>query len=296
MKLVRFGPAGAERPGLIDPDGRIRDLSQYLPDLAGDQLDPARLADLARLNLDALPAVAPEARLGPCVGHPGKIVCVGLNYRSLAELTQAPLPEEPVVFLKAPSALCGACDPMELPATSRQVDWEVELAVIIGRRGRNIRTADAMTHVAGFAVFNDISERIWQFGTAGYALRGISGSHNGGQWDKGKNHDGFAPLGPWLVTTDEVAEPGNLDLWLDVDGERMQASNTRDMLFSIPELVEDISRYMRLDPGDIIATGTPPGSGFLLRPEARYLCAGQQLRAGISGLGEQCREVVASRD
>lgn len=296
MKLVRFGPQGNERPGLVDTKGRIRDLSKYLPDLAGKELNPARLADLARLNPDDLPLVALDARLGPCVGSCGKIVCIGLNYRSLAEIAQVPLPKEPVVFLKAPSTLCGAYDPLELPSTARQVDWEVELAVIIGRRGRNIDVANAMSHIAGFAVFNDLSERGWQFGTGGFEPGRDSATHNGGQWDKGKNYDGFAPLGPWLVTVDEVADPRDLDLWLDVDGKRMQAANTSDMLFCIAELVQDISRYMSLDPGDIIATGTPPGSGFLQRPTAQYLVAGQQLRAGISCLGEQCRDVVASLD
>ncbi len=292
MKLVRFGPPGAERPGRIDAAGRLRDLSLYLPEISGEQLDPALLRAVAAIDCERLPPAPADARLGPCIARPGKIVCIGLNYRSLAVAAGMPLPSEPVIFLKATSALCGANDPLLLPAAARQVDWEVELALVIGRGGRNIAVAEALDHVAGYAVFNDLSERAWQFGAGG--LHG--GGHNGGQWDKGKNHDGFAPLGPWLVTADEIADPQQLDLWLEVDGRRMQAANTGDMLFSIPQLIAEISRYMRLEAGDIIATGTPPGSAFLHGPAARYLRPGQVLRAGIAGLGEQCRKVVADHE
>lgn len=293
MKLVRYGPPGRERPGLVDAAGALRDLAGCVDDIAGATLDPARLAELARLDPASLPRVAADARLGPCVGRVGKIVCVGLNYRSLAAQAGIALPAEPVLFLKAPSALCGAADPLELPADARCVDWEVELAVVIGRGGVRIPAAEAMAHVAGYAVFNDLSERAWQFGAAGMP----GGGHNGGQWDKGKNHDGFAPLGPWLVTPDAIADPGALDLWLDVDGRRLQAANTADMLFDIPCLIAEISRYMRLDPGDVIATGTPPGSAFLQGmqgAEAAYLRPGQSLVAGIAGLGAQRRQVVAA--
>ncbi|HEY6896438.1 MAG TPA: fumarylacetoacetate hydrolase family protein [Rhodocyclaceae bacterium] len=289
MRLVRFGQPGAERPGLIDAAGRVRDLSFYLPEISGAQLDPALLQAVAAIDSERLPLAPPDARLGPCVARPGKIVCVGLNYRSLAATAGMPLPREPVIFLKATSALCGPADALRLPAAAQQVDWEVELAVVIGRGGRNIAAAQALDHVAGYAVFNDLSERAWQFGASG----GPNGSHNGGQWDKGKHHDGFAPLGPWLVTADEIADPHQLDLWLDVDGQRMQAANTGDMLFTIPELIAEISRYMGLDAGDVIATGTPPGSAFLQGPLARYLRPGQTVRAGIAGLGAQCRAVLA---
>lgn len=290
MKLVRHGPPGGERPGLIDAAGQLRDLGGHLADLAGAALDPARLAALGRLDPSALPRLAPDTRLGPCVGGVGKIVCAGLNYRSLAATAGVALPAEPVLFLKAASALCGAADPLVLPPGALCVDWEVELAVVIGRGGREIAAAQAMAHVAGFAVFNDISERRWQFG-AGAAP---GSAHNGGQWDKGKNADGFAPLGPWLVTPDEIADPGALALWAAVDGVPMQAASTADMLFGVPQLIAEASRYLRLEPGDVIATGTPPGSAFLRPAPAPYLRPGQCLEVGIGGLGSQCRRVVAA--
>jgi 2-keto-4-pentenoate hydratase/2-oxohepta-3-ene-1,7-dioic acid hydratase in catechol pathway len=285
MKLLRYGPPGAERPGLVDADGALRDLSALIPDLAGEVLDPLRLAKLGEVDPRSLPRVDAAVRLGPCVGGVDKIVCVGLNYRSLAAAGFA-LPREPVIFLKAPSALCGADDPLPLPEGAECVDWEVELAVVIGRSGRNIPAPAAFEHIAGYCVFNDLSERRWQFGDGNAAV-------NGGQWDKGKNHDGFAPLGPWLVTGDEVVEPHRLDLWLAVDDERMQSANTADLCFGIPELIAEISRYMSLHPGDVIATGTPPGCGFLRQPP-RFLRPGQTLRSGIAGLGEQCRRITTA--
>ena len=293
MKLLRYGPPGGERPALLDAEGRLRDLGQLLPDLAGAALAPDNLARLAECDPTTLPLVSDPVRLGPCVGGIGKIVAVGLNYRSLATATGLPLPTEPVIFLKAASAICGPADPLEIPAGATAVDWEVELAVVIGRRACRVTAADAPAHVAGYCIINDLSERHWQFGSS--ALPGpLAGPlHNGGQWDKGKNHDGFAPLGPWLVTADEIADPQTLDLWLAVDGERMQAGTTADLHFGIATLIADISRYLTLLPGDIIATGTPPGSGFLRQPP-RFLRPGQTLRAGISGLGEQCQTVVAA--
>lgn len=294
MKLLRHGPPGHERPGLLAADGTLRDLSHLLADIAPPHLDPEALARLAASDPATLPVVEQPVRLGPCVGGVGKIVAVGLNYRSLATVTALPLPDAPVIFLKAASALCGAADPLEIPPGATAIDWEVELAVVIGRRARRIAPADALAHVAGYCIINDLSERSWQFGsTAG--LSGHRGTHNGGQWDKGKNHDGFAPLGPWLVTADEVADPHALDLWLDIDGQRMQAANTADLLFAIPRLIADISRYLTLQPGDVIATGTPPGSGFLRQPP-QYLRPGQTMRAGITGLGEQCQQVLAAAE
>lgn len=286
MKLVRHGLPGAERPGLLDRNGCLRDLSGHLDDFARASLDPGRLTEIARLDPDALPLLDSSVRLGPCVGGVGKIVCAGLNYRSLALAADIELPREPVLFLKAASALSGPRDPLVLPPGAAEVDWEVELAVVMGRRAQRVAPEEAMDHVAGFCIMNDISERTWQFGEgAGF---------NGGQWDKGKNHDGFAPLGPWLVTRDEIPDPHGLDLWLSVDGRTMQAENTSDMLFPIPALIAWISRYMTLQPGDLIATGTPPGSAFLHRSRSDFLRPGQILRAGIAGLGEQCQAVLAA--
>ena len=287
MKLLRYGPPGQERPGLLDAAGRIRDLGGC-GDLAGAALAPERLAALARLDPGTLPEVSGPVRLGPCVAGVGKIVCVGLNYRSLAAAAGLALPAQPVIFLKAPSAICGPDDELALPPGTGMVDWEVELAAVIGRRAQRVSRAEAMEHVAGYCVINDLSARDWQFGPEGLP----GGTYNGGQWDLGKNHDGFAPLGPWLVTRDEVPDPGRLGLWLEVDGETMQRADTADWLFDLPTLIAFISRHLTLNPGDIIATGTPPGSGFLRQPP-RFLTAGQTLRAGIAGLGTQTRRVIA---
>ena len=286
MKLVRYGQPGAERPGLIDGDGQLRDLSAHVPDIAGAELDPARLASLAARDLKQLPHVAAPYRLGPCVGNVGKIVCVGINYRALAQHPGVVLPDAPMIFLKAASALCGPDDPLVLPDDDAEVDWEVELGVVIGRTIRQGSPHPAMSHVAGYCIINDMSARRWQFGDAARTP-----GHNGGQWDKGKNGDGFAPLGPWLVTADEVGDPHALDLWLTVDDTIMQSATTADLHFPVPALIAEISRYMRLDPGDVIATGTPPGSAFLRPAPQPYLRPGQRLRAGISGLGVQSRSV-----
>lgn len=293
MKLLRYGPPGFERPGLLDAGGRIRDLTQYLhgSDIAGATLDPERLKKLAALDPAELPSVSGPVRLGPCVAGVGKIVCVGLNYRSLATQTGLALPSAPVIFLKAASAICGPNDDLKLPPGSQAVDWEVELAVVIGRTTRRVSRDQAMENVAGYCIINDVSARDWQFGPGGFQPP-AGNAFNGGQWDLGKNHDGFAPLGPWLVTPDEIGDPNALALWLDRDDARMQQANTSDWLFDLPTLIAFISQHLTLLPGDVIATGTPPGCGFLAKPPT-YLAAGQTLRAGIDRLGTQTRRVVA---
>lgn len=280
MRLVRYGPRGRERPGLVDRDGVLRDLSAHVADLDAATLAPARLAALRRLDPRALPAVPRRPRLGVPVAGVGKIVAAGLNYRAHAAAGHT-LPAEPILFLKAPSSLCGARDAVRLPRGATRVDWEVELALVIGRRASHVAPERALEYVAGYCVANDVSERAFQF-------------ERGPTWDKGKSCDSFCPLGPWLVTRDEVPDPQALELWLAVDGEPMQAANTADMLFCCAELVACASRYMTLHPGDVLLTGTPPGSGFLQSPP-RYLRAGETLRLGIAGLGEQRSRVRVSR-
>jgi 2,4-diketo-3-deoxy-L-fuconate hydrolase len=279
MKLLRYGPRGAEKPGLLDAEGRIRDLSAVVDDIAGDALTPEGLQRLRALDIAALPRVEGDPRLGACVGRVGKFVCIGLNYSDHAAETGAQVPAEPVVFNKWTSAICGPDDDVEIPRGSRKTDWEVELGVVIGRGGRYIDEADAMAHVAGYCVINDVSERAYQ-------LEGT------GTWDKGKGCDTFGPLGPWLVTADEVPDPHALRLWLEVDGHRYQDGNTRTMVFRVPYLVSYLSRHMSLQPGDVISTGTPPGVGLGQKPEPVYLRAGQVMRLGIDGLGEQRQKLV----
>ncbi len=281
MKLLRYGPRGHEKPGLLDADGRIRDLSGVVDDIAGDALAPAALARLRALRHDDLPRVPGTPRIGACVGRVGKFVCIGLNYADHAAETGAAPPAEPVVFGKWTSAICGPDDDIEIPRGSRKTDWEVELGVVVGRGGRYIDEADAMDHVAGYCVVNDVSERAFQ-------LEGT------GTWDKGKGCDSFGPIGPWLVTADEVADPHALRLWLEVDGHRYQDGNTRTMIFRVPFLVSYLSRFMRLEPGDVISTGTPPGVGLGQKPEPVYLRPGQAIRLGIDGLGEQHQRTVAA--
>lgn len=286
MKLLRYGTAGSERPGLLDRQGKVRDLSATIDDITPETLAPKTLTALRAIDPETLHRVDHPGRIGCPIAGIGKIVGVGLNYRSLAQAAGLALPETPVIFLKAASALCGPDDPLRLPADADCVDWEVELAVVVGRRACRIDAADAAGYVAGYCVCNDLSERAWQFGRGGAPGSPV----NAGQWDRGKNLDGFAPLGPWLVTPDEFATPATL--WSEVDGRRVQAARTDDMLFTVPELLATISRYMTLEPGDVIVTGTPPGSAFL-DPEPRYLRSGQTLRCGIDGLGVQTRRVVA---
>ncbi|HEJ7916281.1 fumarylacetoacetate hydrolase family protein [Serratia marcescens] len=279
MKLLRYGQPGQERPGMLDAQGRLRDLSQHIADVGGAALLPASLAKLRALDSAALPLVEGQPRLGACVGGIGKFICIGLNYADHAAETGAAIPEEPVVFNKWTSAVVGPYDQVEIPRGSQKTDWEVELGVVIGQGGRYISEADAMRHVAGYCVINDISEREYQI-------------ERGGTWDKGKGCDTFGPIGPWLVTADEIADPHSLNLWLEVDGKRYQDGNTSTMIFRIPQIVSYLSRFMSLQPGDVISTGTPPGVGMGQKPQPIYLRAGQTMRLGIEGLGEQRQQTV----
>ncbi|WP_439213288.1 fumarylacetoacetate hydrolase family protein [Duffyella gerundensis] len=278
MKLLRYGSAGAERPGLLDSQGNIRDLSDHITDVAGDALQPAALDALRKLDPESLPLVGDASRLGACVGNVGKFICIGLNYADHAEETGAEIPKEPIIFSKWTSAIVGPNDDVEIPRDSVKTDWEVELGVVIGTGGRYISEADAMSHVAGYCVINDVSEREFQI-------------ERGGTWDKGKGCDTFGPTGPWLVTADEIPDPHQLDLWLEVDGKRYQNGNTRTMIFRVPEIISYLSRFMSLQPGDIISTGTPPGVGLGQKPPV-YLKAGQVMHLGIEGLGEQRQQTV----
>ena len=280
MKLVRFGQPGREKPALVDRQGRLRDLSQHVPDIAGAALLPETLDRLRRLDPATLPEVPGNPRVGACVGAVGKIVCVGLNYSDHAAESGMAVPTEPVLFLKPSSSICGPFDDVEIPRGSEKTDWEVELGVVIGRTAKYVSEDRALEHVAGYCVVNDVSERAFQL-------------ERGGQWDKGKAHDTFAPIGPWLVTADEVEDPQQLDLWLEVDGRRFQDGNTRTMVFGVTHLVSYISRFMTLQPGDVISTGTPPGVGLGQKPPL-YLHAGQTMRLGIAGLGEQRQRTVAA--
>lgn len=279
MKLVRYGSKGREKPGLLDAEGRLRDLSEVVPDLNGLVLSKY-LPRLARLNPVKLPLVRGRPRLGPCVAGVGKFICIGLNYKDHADETGAAYPQEPVVFLKATSALSGPFDPIVIPRGSSKTDWEVELGVVIGRTAKYVSETEALRYVAGYCVVNDLSERSFQL-------------ERGGQWDKGKGCDSFGPIGPYLVTQDEVPDPQNLRLWLEVDGRRYQDGHTRNMIFGVAQLVSYVSHFMSLQPGDILSTGTPAGVGLGQKPDPVYLRPGQVVRLGIEGLGEQRQAVVA---
>lgn len=281
MKLLRFGPQGQEKPGLLDATGTLRDLSGIVDDIAGNVLSDASLARLREVDPATLPAVSGQPRIGPCVGRVGKFICIGLNYADHAAESGLPVPSEPVVFNKWTSAICGPNDDIEIPRGSVKTDWEVELGVVIGKPAKYIDEANALDYVAGYCIVNDISEREWQL-------------ERGGQWDKGKGFDTFGPLGPWLVTRDEVPDPQALDLWLEVDGHRYQNGNTRTMVFGVAKLVAYLSRCMSLQPGDVISTGTPPGVGLGIKPNPVYLKPGQTMRLGIAGLGEQLQRTVAA--
>jgi ureidoglycolate lyase len=281
MKLLRYGPKGQEKPALIDADGVMRDLSSVVDDIAGEVLSDAALARLRALDTASLPRVPDGARIGACVGRVGKMVCIGLNYADHAAESNLPVPTEPVVFNKWTSAIVGPNDNVEIPRGSTKTDWEVELGVVIGKHCKNVEAGNALDYVAGYCVVNDVSEREWQI-------------ERGGQWDKGKGFDTFGPIGPWLVTRDEVPDPQQLDLWLEVDGHRYQNGNTRTMIFGVAELVAYLSRCMSLQPGDVISTGTPPGVGLGIKPAPIYLKAGQTMRLGIAGLGEQRQRTVAA--
>jgi 2-keto-4-pentenoate hydratase/2-oxohepta-3-ene-1,7-dioic acid hydratase in catechol pathway len=278
MKLVRYGLSGAEKPGLIDRQGIVRDLSGEVADIDGAALQPAALAHLASLEPARLPVVAGRPRLGAAVARVGKVIGIGLNYADHAAETGAKIPAEPIVFMKAVSSITGPDDEITLPRGSQKTDWEVELAVAIGRPARYVEEADALSHVAGYLICNDVSEREYQ-------------TERGGQWDKGKGCDSFCPLGPWLVTREEIADPQNLDMWLDVNGQRMQTGSTKTMIFGVAHLVHYVSQFMALLPGDIITTGTPPGVGMGKKPP-RYLKAGDSVSLGVAGLGQQSQKVV----
>ncbi len=279
MKLLRYGEKGAERPGLLDADGGIRDLGDEIDDIGPRTLGRETLDRLRALDPATLPRIEGRPRIGPCVAAPGKFICVGLNYSDHAEESGMPMPEEPVLFMKATSAVSGPDDPILIAPGSVKTDWEVELGFVIGRAVKNVPEANALDHVAGYCTVNDVSERAFQ----------LDGT---GQWVKGKSYDSFGPIGPWLVTTDEIADPQSLPLWLEVNGHRYQDGNTRTMVFGVAHLVSYISRFMSLQPGDIVSTGTPPGVGLGQKPPL-YLKAGDRVRLSVEGLGEQNQLCVA---
>ena len=281
MKLVRFGPAGREKPGIIDSNGRIRDLSKVVPDLAGDALSPKGLAKIRKAKIDTLPVVRSGARLGPCVGGTTNLIAIGLNYADHAAETGAPIPKEPIIFNKAVSCICGPNDDTMIPKASTKLDWEVELGIVIGSRARYLSKKNAMDVVAGYCLANDVSEREFQI-------------ERSGQWTKGKSCETFGPLGPWLVTKDEVKDPQKLDMWLTVNGESRQKGSTRTMIFGVEHLVWYCSQFFVMEPGDVIITGTPPGVGLGMKPP-QFLKAGDVVRLGIAGLGEQQQKVVKFR-
>lgn len=278
MRLLRFGKKGEERPGLLDPDGKIRDLGGVIDDLGPETVDPKTIDFLQALDPGSLPLVDEGVRIGSCISHPGKFVCIGLNYHDHAEETGIPPPSEPVVFMKAVSSIGGPHDDISLIRGSTKSDWEVELGIVIGGYAKYISIDEAEAFVAGFCLINDLSEREWQL-------------ERGGNWSKGKSGDGYGPVGPWLVTKEDVIDPQNLEMWLDVNGERMQRGTTADMIFPVTEIVAYLSHCMSLNPGDIIATGTPAGVGLGQSPP-RFLCDNDELRLGITGLGEQSYRIL----
>lgn len=279
MKLLRFGPDGFEKPGALDDDGKIRDLSGVVADIAGKTLSSKSLANLSQTDLSSLPLVADDVRLGPCVAGTGKFICIGLNYADHAAESGLEVPPEPVIFMKATSAICGPNDPVIIPKGSEKTDWEVELGVVIGKRAKYVSEERAMDYVAGYCLINDVSERAFQ-------------SEHAGQWTKGKSADNFGPIGPWLVTRDEIANPQDLAMWLSVNGEKRQNGSSRTMVYGVAHCVAYLSRFMSLHPGDIISTGTPPGVGMGMDPQT-YLKPGDVIELGIEGLGEQRQDVIA---
>jgi 2-keto-4-pentenoate hydratase/2-oxohepta-3-ene-1,7-dioic acid hydratase in catechol pathway len=281
MKLLRYGKPGAEKPGMLDASGKIRDLSGVIPDVNAAALSPASLRKLSKLDPATLPAVRGNPRIGPCVVRPLNFVCIGLNYADHAAETGAAIPKEPIVFLKSLGAYCGPNDDVKMPRGSKKLDWEVELGIVIGTTARYVSMEDAMKHVAGYCVVNDVSEREFQ-------------AERGGTWDKGKGADTFGPTGPWMVTKDEVKDPQNLKMWLDVDGKRMQDGSTKTMIFGVQHVVSYVSHFITLHAGDIIATGTPPGVGLGKKPKPIFLKLGQTMRLGVEGLGEQQQTVIAA--
>jgi 2,4-diketo-3-deoxy-L-fuconate hydrolase len=282
MKLVRFGAPGREKPGMLDAQGRVRDLSKVVPDIAGAVLSPSGLTKLRKLKPDKLPLVRGTPRLGPCVGDVGNFIAIGLNYSDHAAESGLPIPKEPIIFNKAPTAICGPNDNTMIPKGSTKLDYEVELGIVIGSLARYVEERDAKKHIAGYCVVNDVSEREFQI-------------ERGGQWTKGKSADTFCPIGPWLVTADEVPDPGKLQLWTEVNGERRQNSNTADLIFGIDKLVSYVSHFMTLLPGDVIPTGTPSGVGLGFKPP-KFLRPGDRVRLSVEGLGEQNQQMVAYRE
>ena len=278
MKLVRFGPTGAEKPGLLDAAGQLRDLSGHIADITGATLDDASIAKLRALDPTSLPLVTNGQRIGPCVGNIGKFLCIGLNYSDHAAETGAKIPEHPILFFKANSAIVGAYDDVVMPRGSEQTDWEVELGVVIGKTTKYVSKEDALGHVAGYCIVNDVSERHFQANLTG-------------QWTKGKSCDTFGPTGPWLVTRDEVEDPQNLNMTLDVNGKRMQTGNTATMIFTVAEIIEHLSQLFTLHPGDVITTGTPPGVGLGIKPTPVFLKKGDVMELSIEGLGQQRQKV-----
>ncbi len=282
MKLVRYGPAGREKPGIIGPDGKIRDISRVVKDINADALAPSSLAKIKKLNLARMKPVASNPRLGACVSGTRHFVAIGLNYIDHAKETNAEIPKEPIIFEKAPSCISGPNDNIMIPRESKKLDWEVELCIVIGSRARYLDKAKAMNAVAGFCVCNDVSERHFQI-------------ERGGQWTKGKGCETFGPIGPWMVTKDEIKDINNLDMWLDVNGQKRQRGNTRTMIFNVQHVVWYCSQFFVLEPGDLITTGTPPGVGLGMKPEPQFLKAGDVITLGIQGLGEQKQKVVPNK-
>jgi ureidoglycolate lyase len=280
MKLLRVGAKGAEKPAILHTDGTIRDLSGIVGDIGGDTLTPEGLAKIRAVDFGVLPKLDANDRIGPCVANVGKFICIGLNYADHAAETGAAIPAEPIIFMKATSAIIGPNDDVIIPKNSIKPDWEVELAVVIGKEARYVEEADAMDHVAGYCVCNDVSERHFQ-------------TERGGTWDKGKGADTFGPIGPWMVTRDEVADPQNLSMWLEIDGHRYQNGSTKTMIFGVAHVVAYVSQFMSLQPGDIITTGTPPGVGMGIKPNPVWLKPGNVMHLGIEGLGEQRQNVKA---
>jgi 2-keto-4-pentenoate hydratase/2-oxohepta-3-ene-1,7-dioic acid hydratase in catechol pathway len=278
MKLVRYGEAGKEKPGILDAQGAIRDLSGVVKDIDAAAVSPEGIAKLKGVNVDSLPKVSGNPRLGSPIANVPKLICIGLNYADHAKESGLPIPPEPVVFMKAITAITGPNDDVKLPKGSKKGDWEVELAFVIGKRAQSVSEADALSHVAGYLICNDVSEREWQL-------------EHGSQWSKGKSFDTFAPLGPWFVTADEIKDPQNLAMWLDVNGQRKQTGNTSTMIFGVKKLVSYLSYMCTLTPGDVISTGTPPGVGMGIKPAPQFLKAGDEMRVGIDGLGEQKQKV-----
>ena len=282
MKLLRYGEQGSEKPAMLDDEGKIRSLDGVVTDIDGEILSDDELAKLKSLNTSSLPEVAADVRIGACVGNVGKLICIGLNYSDHAAETGMPIPEEPIVFSKATTSICGPNDDIEIPRNSVKTDWEVELGVVIGKRAKYVSKENALDYVAGYCAVNDVSEREFQ-------------AERGGQWVKGKSHDTFAPMGPWLVTRDEVPDPQNVAMWLEVDGKRYQDGTTATMIFDIATVISYLSNFMTLMPGDVISTGTPPGVGMGVKPEPIFLKVGQKIEMEVEGLGRQSQMTIDAR-